>query len=686
MESSPSDDTRFELILNGIDCCAAVTVTIQGTNFFQSVTLQQGEMVNLAIPTSAMLYGSSISSAGVVVISSNSSISVISKVWGTAGYDWSYVYPVDLLDKEYYIITPVSDFTRNTQFAIISLDQQTSVTVTLSGGSVTLQDMSFTSENSANFSLSPYQSAQFQLPDGHLSGSFIQADKPIAVLSGHQWYIHQSTLKSFSSGNIFEQLLPISRWGRSFLVPPMSTQWGSAKILVMASQTTNLIVYYGSAVMACTEILKGVTFTQMINANALWIKTDQNVMVMFFSYGRLRASRNLLLNPFMSNVMATTMLETSQVVHAPSGFTTNLLVVPISSQKSSIVVDGISLPPSTAWNDNDLKTPKYSWVEVTVSPGSHYVQQLSNEHVWVMSYSTTGAATSAFNAGSTSSSFNFYGSGLSCNCQDPIRTPTTSENMKDTSTTSLHTTNTPTTSLNTKDTSTTSLNMKDTSTTSLNKDTSTTSLNMKDTSTTSLHTTNTPTTSLHTTDTSTTSLHTTDTSTTSLHTMDTPTTSLHTMTTSATLQKTTTTTTNLHEMTTPTTTTTVVTSLSTKSFEDGFVEIYLMDTPLSWWDALRYCRQHYTNLLSVPDERIQNLVATKIKQTGASGTRLWIGLRRHKVWGYLYWMDGQPTDYFNWGDGMPSDPVTNLCTLISLENNFTWYDQCCATHLGFICY
>ncbi|XP_077324312.1 IgGFc-binding protein-like [Lithobates pipiens] len=557
MESSPSDDTRFELILNGIDCCAAVNVKIQGTNFFRSVTLQQGEMVNLAIPTSAMLHGSSISSAGVVVISSNSSISVISKVWGTDGYDWSYVYPVDLLDKEYYIITPVSSYKSNAQFAIISLDQQTSVTVTLSGGSVTLQGMSFTSENPASFSLSPYQSAQFQLP-GDLSGSFIQADKPIAVLSGHQWSIYHLTLKSFSSGNIFEQLLPISRWGRSFLVPPMSTQLRNAKILVMVSQTTNLIVYYGSVGMASNRISKGVTFEQTINANALWIKANQNVMVMFFCYGTLSASGNLLLNPFMSNVMATTMLETSQVVHAPSGFTTNLLVVPISSQKSSIVVDGISLPPSTAWNDNDLKTLNTCWVEVTVSPGSHYVQQLSNGDVWVMSYSTTGNATSAFNAVNNSTT--------SQNTKD---NSTTSVNKTDTSTTSVNKTDTSTTSLHTMDTSTTSVNKTDTSTTSVNKtDTSTTSVNKTDTSTTSVNKTDTSTTSLHTMDTSTTSLHTMDTSTTSQNTKDTSTTSLHTMTTSTTLQKTTTTTTNLHEMTTPTTTTTtVVTSQSTKSCE-----------------------------------------------------------------------------------------------------------------------
>ncbi|XP_073469268.1 IgGFc-binding protein-like [Aquarana catesbeiana] len=612
MEASPFGISQFELILNGIDCCSMVNVTIQGCNFFQSVTLQQGEMVNLAIPTSVMLNGSSISSAGVIVILSNSSISVISKVRRTGGYDLSYVYPVELLDKQYYAITPISAIPSNAQFAILSLDQANSITVTLNGGTVTFQGQSFTSGSSTSFQLSPYQSAQFQLPGGDLSGSFIQANKPIAVLSGHQDY---QKYPLYSYGYIFEQLLPESNWGRSFVLPPLSVQpRNDDAILVMASQGTNLNVYNGSVVVASKSLSRGNIFVQKINTDALWITADHDVMVMFVCSGS-PIKGNTTLAPFMSNVVATTDLETSQVAHAATGLTTNLLVVTVSGKMSGTVVDGISLPPNTTWNDDDFKTLKYSWVEVTVSLGSHYVQQLLNEDVWVISYSFTGNATSLPCAGNTSASFNLFGSGSNCSCQRPQLVNTSLLGMT-TPNTSLLGMTTPNTSL----------------------------LGMT-------------------------------TPNTSLQGMTTPNTSLQGMTTP---------TTSLQGMTTPNTT--VFKSLTTRICKDGLADLYMMSMPLSWWDALRYCRQYYTDLFSVPDQSTQNLVATTMRMAGMPKNGLWIGLRRHKVWGYLYWTDGEPTNYMNWGNGEPSDPVTNMCTLISPDNNFTWKDQCCSMKLSFICY
>uniref|UniRef100_A0A8C5RAH1 C-type lectin domain-containing protein n=1 Tax=Leptobrachium leishanense TaxID=445787 RepID=A0A8C5RAH1_9ANUR len=106
--------------------------------------------------------------------------------------------------------------------------------------------------------------------------------------------------------------------------------------------------------------------------------------------------------------------------------------------------------------------------------------------------------------------------------------------------------------------------------------------------------------------------------------------------------------------------------------------IYVVRTPLSWWEALHYCRIQYHDLLSVPDNETQGLVAT-LMRTITLHNKLWIGLRRHRVWGYYYWSDGEPVSYVNWGDGKPGDPLSNMCTLMSPTRNFTWFDVCCET-------
>ncbi|XP_075043480.1 IgGFc-binding protein-like isoform X2 [Mixophyes fleayi] len=557
------NNVRFQLVLHGIGCCSLVSVTLPGTNFFQNYTLQQGQSVNLTLPSSAMLSGSSVFNAGVVLINANNSICVISQVWTTNGYESSYVYPVDLLDKQYYIITPTSALPGNAQFAVLSLDTATSVTVTLKGGTVMFQGTSLTSGSTVTFKLSPYQGAQFQLLGSDLSGSFVQADKPVAVLSGHQNF--QCYFRYYYA-YVFEQLLPISSWGRSFLVPQPSVPLRKDdNIYVVASGNTNVKVYNMSVVVATKSLSQGEVFLQSIGTSALRIDCDHDVMVMFICSGSASYS-NTSLKPFMSIVIPITIFETSQVVHAPSGFITTLLVATNSGEMSGLEVDGISFPSNATWDDNAFKAWKYSWVEVTVYTGSHYIQQLLKQEVWAMSYSFSGnwTQTSAI-AGNSSFSFNFYGTGTDCSCQTPTQAPGSVM-----------------------------------------------------------------------------------------------------LVTSA--------------ISTP------FSGLTPGSCRDNISDIYVMMTPLSWWDALRYCRRYYTDLFSIPDRSTQELVASSVSSTGEQGTGLWLGLRRHKVWGYLYWTDGVSTDYMNWGEGEPSHPMTNMCAYMSPGRNFTWNDQCCGTKLNFICY
>ncbi|XP_068121844.1 lithostathine-1-beta-like [Hyperolius riggenbachi] len=132
------------------------------------------------------------------------------------------------------------------------------------------------------------------------------------------------------------------------------------------------------------------------------------------------------------------------------------------------------------------------------------------------------------------------------------------------------------------------------------------------------------------------------------------------------------------------TTANVVSSTST-ACESDWSDIHVVTTPLGWWDALHYCRSNYNNLFSIPDSRTQDLVANSIRNASVPGNGVWIGLRRHRWWGYLYWTDGEPLGYMNWGDGEPSDPINNLCTQISRDRNFSWSDQCCAMKQSFVC-
>ncbi|XP_063312749.1 macrophage mannose receptor 1-like isoform X1 [Pelobates fuscus] len=286
-------------------------------------------------------------------------------------------------------------------------------------------------------------------------------------------------------------------------------------------------------------------------------------MVIYLCAGT-STNANLSLKPYMSMVIPTDMFLLSQVVNAPPGLFTRFLMMTYSDKPIIVAVDGVQL--NVTWDNNVFMDWKYSWVEISINEGSHYIEQLADENIWAMTYSIYGnMMNSSQIAGNNSLSF--FGIHSDCSC-------------------GLISTNYITTS-----------SVFTTSKTSISKPISN------------------------------------------------------------------------------------VTSTTVPGDQD---DIHLVMTPLSWWDALHYCRHNYSDLLSIPNSKTQELAARVSRNITAQG--LWIGLRRHQVWGYLYWTDGEAVSYINWGDGEPSDPVSDMCTIMSQTNNFTWNDACCDTKFGFICY
>ncbi|XP_053310814.1 IgGFc-binding protein-like [Spea bombifrons] len=606
-------DTRFDLLLHGLECCTLVNVTVKGTFFSQTYTIQQGETTNVTLPASIMLAGSSVFTAGTVLVTSDKDICVSSQVWANGGFDWSYVYPVELLGMQYYTITATSVLPGSAQFAVVSGNTSTSVTVTLKAGPVVFRGSTLTAGSSVTVNLAPYGSAQFQL-DGDLSGSIILASQPVAVLGGHQ--LSQQYLQ-YSFGYVYEQLMPTSSWGRAFLVPPLSLpQRKDDKVAVVAGEVTRVRVYNVSLLIAEQSLGRTDVMQIPVNVSALRIDADHDVMAVYLCAGSSLAA-NSSLRPYVSILLPTTMFRTAQVALVPFGQHSQLLVAATSGQTSDVTVDGIQV--SYTWDDNSFRDWKFSWIEVSVGEGSHYIQHSAGKYVWVTSYSFSGNASGASSLAGNAS---FSLSNTGCDCEPPSKVPTPTGSSTNTGSTSTNTNgpgSTPKVSIAPGSTPKVSIAPSSTPTTSITPGSS-------------------------------------------------PSSSAESVTWSS-----------------------IVTSYSYSSSgrtmaacEGDMADLFLVRTPLGWWDALRYCRHHYTDLFSVPDGKAQQLVTSAARSLNVQG--LWIGLRRHRVWGHLYWTDGEPVNYVNWGEREPSDPLSKLCTAMSSQNNFTWDDVCCDTELSFICY
>ncbi|XP_047662664.1 L-selectin-like [Tachysurus fulvidraco] len=94
----------------------------------------------------------------------------------------------------------------------------------------------------------------------------------------------------------------------------------------------------------------------------------------------------------------------------------------------------------------------------------------------------------------------------------------------------------------------------------------------------------------------------------------------------------------------------------------------------TWYEAQRYCRQRYTDLVSIRDQ--QHNEEVRIKGLNSS-TPFWIGL----LCDDWQWIDGGISAYRNWESHQPL-PQGN-CAVVK---GGRWYSHPCSNHHSALCY
>ncbi|XP_058869015.1 macrophage mannose receptor 1-like [Acipenser ruthenus] len=119
-------------------------------------------------------------------------------------------------------------------------------------------------------------------------------------------------------------------------------------------------------------------------------------------------------------------------------------------------------------------------------------------------------------------------------------------------------------------------------------------------------------------------------------------------------------------------------------------ELHLISHSMVWPEAWQYCRDRYTDLVSLTSLAAQNRVSELVRNSTAS--RFWIGLHRTVVYDKWYWVAGKdkkaPLNYTNWAPGEPNNPYYEHCGEMVLreDGGAEWNDLCCYEQLPFICF
>ncbi|KAG7221488.1 hypothetical protein INR49_002463 [Caranx melampygus] len=110
-------------------------------------------------------------------------------------------------------------------------------------------------------------------------------------------------------------------------------------------------------------------------------------------------------------------------------------------------------------------------------------------------------------------------------------------------------------------------------------------------------------------------------------------------------------------------------------FNDGAVDQYvLVSEEMTWFEAQSYCRQHYTDLVSVRSSAENEDVRGRLQ-----GIPAWIGLHRDS-W---RWSDGSHSSFRHWMESQPDNQNSREACVIVLEGG--WNDWACDTKFNFLC-
>ncbi len=160
---------------------------------------------------------------------------------GSISFDGAHILPVEALGTE-YIVQTSNDDAIATEFVVMSTRPGvTNVTLNLpvesrKGMPPMIQ---FTRAKQIYIVRSKAHDPTLTNDNISLSGATVCADQPVAVWSGNQHAVIPKALEG-SHDHAYDQLLPVNKWGKEFIVPltGLYTQWNEVHVIGLQENTT----------------------------------------------------------------------------------------------------------------------------------------------------------------------------------------------------------------------------------------------------------------------------------------------------------------------------------------------------------------------------------------------------------------------------------------------------------------
>nr|XP_032660607.1 IgGFc-binding protein-like [Chelonoidis abingdonii] len=348
----------FQLFVSGYSPSTTVTVEVNKSQFRHSFQLGQGQTISVKIPANAEMSGTT-KFCNTILVQADKDVSVMSLNAKELTADTGVVYPVQSLGVEYYILTPAGDVSGTyKEFSVMAWRELTTVEIYLKG-SVRFQEQVYPAGSKIIVSLEPYEAVQFQSSQD-LSGTRVVSLKPVAVQSGHS-----CAQKNTKCNHVAEQLLPVSRWGTAFFVPPMPFQASYDLVYVVASQATQLTYLTGGA-QRSQDLGSGQVLQLKVSlAKPLYLSASAGIQVFFFCTGGTQGIMHY--DPFLVSIPDISSYCASYSIAGQQGFQNYAIIVAKTASAADITMDR-QLLSGVRWNP--IPGTQYSWGEFKLGIGA----------------------------------------------------------------------------------------------------------------------------------------------------------------------------------------------------------------------------------------------------------------------------------------------------------------------------
>jgi len=264
------EDQNFFALFITSKVATSGTVEVSGLGFTQNFTTAPGEITTIELPdgkrigdpTVEVTFGNNQEEKaleGIAVhITSNDDIAVFGMNHKMYSSDAFMALPVEVLGIEYRVMCyqtslPSSGITPG-EFWIAAVKDSTNITITPSA--LTRQGITAGTQIKILLYKGDVYLVQGDPSDGlnDLTGSHIEADKPIAVFSGHvRTQIPFNAVNANSGGqtsrdHLCEQLSPVNTWGDSVLVIPYKSDSLPDLVRILSSNDGNVLSINGATV------------------------------------------------------------------------------------------------------------------------------------------------------------------------------------------------------------------------------------------------------------------------------------------------------------------------------------------------------------------------------------------------------------------------------------------------------